>query len=419
MPIRHSATLAVNERLHARRAAGESVLHLAFGEAGLPVLPSLAAVLADSVRHNDYGPVAGIPAARAAAAGYFERRGLPTDPDQIVLAPGSKALLFALLAVLPGDVVLPVPSWVSYAAQAALVGKHVIGVPIPARAGGIPDPERLESALADVRAAGHRPGILILTVPDNPTGTVPTRDLLAEVCRIAERHGIVVVSDEIYRDLCRTPSDFHSPAEFLPDRTVITSGLSKSLALGGYRIGFTRVPTELRTTHTDLIGVASEVWSSLAGPMQRVAAAALAEPPDVTERITASRRLHSTVARQVHRLLTEAGIDCRPPEAAFYLYPDFTAHRATLGVATGQELADLLLDRHGIGVLPGAEFGDDPNALRCRMATSLLYGHTEEQRTTSLTSTQPLALPWIANSLTHLATTLTDLTTRRTVQPTA
>ena len=269
MPIRHSATLAVNERLQARRAAGEPVLHLAFGEAGLPVLPSLAAVLADSVRHNDYGPVAGIPAARAAAAGYFERRGLPTDPDQIVLAPGSKALLFALLAVLPGDVVLPVPSWVSYAAQAALVGKHVIGVPIPARAGGIPDPERLESALADARA-----GILILTVPDNPTGTLPTRDLLAEVCRIAERHGIVVVSDEIYRDLCRTPSDFHSPAEFLPDRTVITSGLSKSLALGGYRIGFTRVPTELRTAHTDLIGVASEVWSSLAGPMQRVAAAA-------------------------------------------------------------------------------------------------------------------------------------------------
>jgi aspartate aminotransferase len=283
----------------------------------------------------------------------------------------------------------------------------------------VPDPERLESALAAARAVGHRPGILVLTVPDNPTGTLPTRDLLAEVCRIAERHGIVVVSDEIYRDLCRTPSDFHSPAELLPDRTVITSGLSKNLALGGYRIGFTRVPTELRTAHRDLIGVASEVWSSLAGPMQRVAAAALAEPPEVTERITASRRLHGTVATAVHRLLTEARIDCRLPEAAFYLYPDFAAHRANLGVATGQELADLLLDRYGIGVLPGAEFGDDPNALRCRMATSLLYGETEGQRTASLTSAQPLALPWLADSLSHLATALYDLTTRRTVKPTA
>lgn len=410
MAIRHSATLAVNERLQARRAAGEPVLHLAFGEAGLPVLPSLAAVLAESVRHNDYGPVTGIPEARAAAAGYFERRGLPTDPDQIVLAPGSKALLFALLAVLPGDVVLPVPSWVSYAAQAALVGKHVIGVPIPARAGGVPDPDRLSSMLANARAAGHRPGILVLTVPDNPTGTLPDRDLLAEVCRIAERHGMVIVSDEIYRDLCRTPSDHHSPAELLPDRTVITSGLSKNLALGGYRIGFARVPTELRTTRADLIGVASEVWSSLAGPMQRVAAAALTEPPEVVARIAASRRLHNTVTAEVHRLFTEAGIDCRAPEAAFYLYPDFAAHRETLGVATGQELADLLLDRYGVGVLAGVEFGDHPEALRCRVATSLLYGRTAEQRLTSLTSTQPLALPWIANSLTHLATTLTDLT---------
>ncbi|HEY3610056.1 MAG TPA: pyridoxal phosphate-dependent aminotransferase [Pseudonocardiaceae bacterium] len=418
MAIRHSATLAVNERLQSRRAAGEPVLHLAFGEAGLPVLPSLAAVLADSVRHNDYGPVTGIPAARAAAAGYFERRGLPTDPDQIVLAPGSKALLFALLAVLPGDVVLPVPSWVSYAAQAALVGKHVIGVPIPARAGGVPDPDRLVSALADARAAGLRPGILVLTVPDNPTGTLPTRDLLAEVCRIAERHGIVVVSDEIYRDLCRTPSDFHSPAELLPDRTVITSGLSKNLALGGYRIGFTRVPTELRTARADLIGVASEVWSSLAGPMQRVAAAALAEPPDVTERIAAGRRLHGTVAAHVHRLLTEAGISCRPPEGAFYLYPDFAAHRDSLGLATGAQLADLLLDRYGIGVLAGVEFGDDPRALRCRLATSLVYGRTDEQRIASLTAAQPLALPWIAADMAHLATALADLTARRVIRPT-
>jgi aspartate aminotransferase len=230
---------------------------------------------------------------------------------------------------------------------------------------------------------------------------------------------MVVVSDEIYRDLCRTPSDFHSPAELLPDRTVITSGLSKNLALGGYRIGFTRVPTELRTARADLIGVASEVWSSLAGPMQRVAAAALAEPPEVTERIAASRRLHGAVATQVYRLFTEAGIDCRPPEGAFYLYPDFAAHRETLGVATGQQLADLLLDRYGVGVLAGTEFGDNPQALRCRVATSLLYGRTDEQRLASLTSTQPLALPWIADSMAHLAATLADLASRRPVRPTA
>src|ERR1051326_4372542 len=115
-----SPTLAGNERLQARRAAGQRVISLGFGEAGLPVLPVVAEVLAAAAGHNAYGAVAGSSAARAAAAGYFSRRGLPTHADQVVLAPGSKALLFATLAVLPGDVILPRPSWVSYAAPAAL-----------------------------------------------------------------------------------------------------------------------------------------------------------------------------------------------------------------------------------------------------------------------------------------------------------
>lgn len=414
MVIRHSATLAVNERLRARRAAGEPVLHLAFGEAGLPVLPELASVLADSSQHNEYAPVTGIPAARAAAAGYFDRRGLPTDPDRVVLAPGSKPLLYALLSVLPGDVVLPVPSWVSYAAQAALAGKRVIGVPIPERAGGVPDPGLLAIALAKARAEGARPGVLVLTLPDNPTGTLAPRDVLAEVCRVADREGLVIVSDEIYRDLCRTPEDLVSPAELLPDRVIVTSGLSKNLALGGYRIGFTRLPAGSPgdTVLAELVGVASEVWSCLAGPMQQVATAALAEPTAVTERIAASRRLHGAVTRRVRELLVDAGATCRPPEGAFYLYPDFEPLRdglADAGVHTGQELADLLLDRYGIGVLAGAEFGDDPHALRFRLATSLLYGDTEEQRLASLRSERPTDLPWVATALTRFSDALADI----------
>src|SRR5512132_4094404 len=96
-----SATLAANERVQARIAAGRPVLHLAFGEAGLPVLPSVAERLGAAASANAYGPVAGSLAVRAAAAGYYDRRGLPTSPDRVLLAPGSKALLYALLNVLP------------------------------------------------------------------------------------------------------------------------------------------------------------------------------------------------------------------------------------------------------------------------------------------------------------------------------
>ena len=398
--VRHSATLAVNERLQAKRAAGEKVLHLGFGEAGLPVPPEIGAALAEAVQRNDYGPVAGSAAARRAAAGYFTRRGLETDPSRILFGPGSKSLLFALLMALPGDVVLPRPSWVSYAAQAALAGKRVIGVDIPAEAGGVPDPEQLDRVLT---SAGSGAGVLVLTVPDNPTGTLAGPELVKAVCEVAARHGLVIVSDEIYRDLSHG-EPVHSPALELPDRTVVTAGLSKSTALGGYRIGFTRLPEGPlgERLRDDLIGIASEIWSSLPGPMQAVAEYVLEEPAEVRAHVDASRSLHRTVVSAVYDEFVRAGALCRPPQAGFYLYPDFEPLRDSLGVRTGAELAETLLERFGVGVLAGEAFGDDPGALRFRVATSLLYGENAEQRWAALRAQEPLTLPWISGAIAHL-----------------
>src|SRR5512133_593815 len=225
-----SPTLATNERVQARIAAGAPVLHLAFGEAGLPVLPSVAERLGAAAGANGYGPVAGSPAVREAAAGYFERRGLPARADRILVAPGSKALLYALLTVLPGDVVLPRPSWVSYAAQAALAGTRVLDVPVAERAGGVPDPDALRALLGAERADGREPGILVLTLPDNPTGTLAPAARVEEAC------------DEIYRDLAYEPEALLNPAALVPEGAFVTNGLSKSMALGGWRIGFCRLP---------------------------------------------------------------------------------------------------------------------------------------------------------------------------------
>ncbi|HTJ69169.1 MAG TPA: aminotransferase class I/II-fold pyridoxal phosphate-dependent enzyme [Actinospica sp.] len=413
----HSATLAVDEALRARKAAGEKVLHLGFGEAGLPVPEQVGAVLAGAVGRNGYGPVAGSAEAREAAAGWFSRRNLPTGPEQVLFAPGSKALLFALLAALPGDLVLPCPAWVSYAAQAAIVGKKVISVPVPAEAGGVPDPALLDRALAEARAAGGAPGVLLLTVPDNPTGTVASERTVREVCAVAERHGLAVVSDEIYAELVHDGGSAPSASAFLPERTVVTSGLSKSMALGGWRIGFARVPANAwgENLMRELVGIASEVWSSLAAPMQAAAAYVLQDPPEVLAHIAAARSLHGTLARAVHAEFVRAGADCRAPQAGFYLYPDFEPVRGDLagsGIATGAGLASALLERHGVGVLAGEAFGDDPRGLRFRVATSLLYGESEAERWESLRSPDPLGLPWIGSSLAHLRDALGSLTGR-------
>ena len=409
-----SATLAINERIEQRIRDGADVLHLAFGEAGLPLLPSVAEVLTKAAHKTGYGSVAGSPEARQAAAGWYERRGLETDPGRVLFAPGSKPLIYALLTVLPGDIVIPRPCWVSYAAHAALAGKRAIAVPIGADAGGVPDPDALEEKLAAAGRDGASPGVLVLTLPDNPTGTQPAPAVVERVCAIAERHGLLVVADEIYRDLTHDPARFRSPAEVVPERAFVTGGLSKDVALGGFRIGFARMPDgplggEARRA---VAGVAGAVWSALATPMQDVAAHVLSEPPDVRERVERSRRLHAAVAAAAHEEVTAAGIACRPPSGAFYLYPDFEARRDALtahGVTTGAALAEHLLERHDVGVLAGEAFGDEPDGLRVRMATSLLYGRSDEERREALASDDPAALPWVRRSLDRLRAALDAL----------
>lgn len=420
IPATVSATLAANEALAARRRRGEPVLPLAFGEAGLPVPPALRAALADAAGRNAYGPVAGQTALREAAAGYWARRGVPTDPGQVVCGPGSKPLLYGVLLALGADVAVARPSWVSYAAQAAMAGQHAHFVPTRPGEGGVPDPDLLERAVLAARAAGRRIAAVILTLPDNPTGTLASPATVAGLCAVAHQHDLVIVADEIYRDLLHDPdTPFTSPAQLAPGRTVLTTALSKNLALGGWRIGAARLPAAGEATPAAaglagrLASVASEIWSAPSGPIQQAAAWAFTEPPELTAWLGRARRLHATVARAVAARFTAAGVGGPSPQAAFYLYPDFGPWRDRLagrpGVHTGAELAALLLRRYGAGVLPASAFGEPDEALRLRVATGLLYGQTEEQRATALDAADPLALPWVAAALSRVEEILADL----------
>ncbi|MDF5756058.1 pyridoxal phosphate-dependent aminotransferase [Spongiactinospora sp. TRM90649] len=407
MNVTLSATLAANEDIDRRRRAGERVLNLAFGEAGLPVHPALRRRLIAASERNGYGPVAGAPDLRVAAAGYWERRGLATDPDLVVCGPGSKPLLYGLLLAIGGDIVLPMPSWVSYAAQADLVGARPLLVPTRPGEGGAPDPAGVRDAVLRARSQGRDVGALLVTLPDNPSGTLARPQTIRELVQVARDLDLLIISDEIYRDLVHDPAaDYLSPADIAPERTVITTGLSKNLALGGWRIGVARLPDAAYPLRERMLAVASEIWSSPAAPVQQAAAYAFTEPDDVVQRVADSRRLHGAVARAVHARFAGAGVPAAQPAGGFYLYPDLTHLRDRLGVSTVREFCALLLDRHGVGVLPGDAFGDDPGALRVRVATSLLYGDTTEHRLAALRSTDPVVLPWIAASLDHLSEAL-------------
>ncbi|MFW6639070.1 pyridoxal phosphate-dependent aminotransferase [Nocardiopsis algeriensis] len=421
MTVTVSATLAVNEALAEKRRQGVRVLPLGFGEAGLPVHPVLRDRLTAGNGANAYGPVAGSAALREAAAGYWGRRDLPTDPDMVVAGPGSKPLLYSLLLEIGGDPAIAAPSWVSYAAQSRLLGRRPIMVPTAPGEGGVPQPDLLHAAVTAARAEGRTVGAVVVTLPDNPTGTVASRDTVRRLAEVARELDLVIISDEIYRDLVHPaepggePAHVHSPAEFAPERTVVTTGLSKNLALGGWRIGVLRLPDSEtgRRLRGGLLGVASEIWSSPAAPVQEAAAHAFGEPAELLDHIDRSRRLHGIVARAAAEAFTRAGASVAAPRAAFYLYPDLGPVRDRLasvhGVTTGPALAGLLLERFGMGVLPAAEFGESADSLRLRVATSLLYGDSEERRYAALSATDPLALPWIRAHLDRLSEVLDEL----------
>jgi aspartate aminotransferase len=414
MPI--SATLAANEALTARRSRGEPVLPLAFGEAGLPAHPALQEALAAATASNGYGPVAGSAALREAAAGYWQRRGLPTSAGSVVCGPGSKPLLFGLLLATGADVAVPRPSWVSYAAQAGLAGALAHFVPAAPGEGGICDPDALAATVTSARAAGREIRSVVVTLPDNPTGRLPRPATVRAFCAVAAEHDLIIISDEIYRDLVHDPATpVLSPAVVAPQRTVVTTALSKSLAVGGWRIGVARLPEGPLGTwlRGQLVGIGSEIWSAPAAPIQQAAALAFSEPNDLLERVRRSRSLHASVSRAVAGTCRAAGLDVPQPQASFYVYPDFEPWRDHLarrwGVTTGAGLAGLLLDRYGAGTLPGSVFGEPDEALRLRLATGLLYGDNDEQQEAALAAADPLALPWIAAELARLGEILADL----------
>ena len=214
-------------------------------------------------------------------------------------------------------------------------------------------------------------------IPDNPTSTYPDAQSVAAVMMTARAHGLAVIVDEIYRELAFEPARVPEVAPLLPDRTFITTGLSKSLALGGWRLGVVRLPASEFGVEIGrrLVAFGSEIWSCAAAPVAAAAEVAYSDPPELLEFLDGARAVHRTLSRAVHAVFTDMGFECRTPTAGFYLYP-----RLGRGDIPDVDLAEQLLDRHRIAVLHGSAFGDAPDAGRVRMATSLLCGATAEER---------------------------------------
>jgi aspartate aminotransferase len=374
-----SPTLSLNERMGQQPSAGKPILDLGFGEASFPLHPLLKEALREAPARTQYAPVLGLPALRAAIAEYVVKtRGVSASAEYAMVAPGSKALLYALLQVLEGDLLLPIPSWVSYAPQARLAGKRIIPVATDPADPCRLTPEQLTEALTRGQQEGATPGLLLINSPNNPTGGMLDGGDMEAVAVWARAAQVTLISDEIYAELAHGWREHVSPARFYPEGTLITGGLSKAFSAGGWRLGYVAIPQSAEGSQllAALSALASEIWSAAATPIQEAAVVAFTPNPDISSYVQSSARLHAAVTTRIYQTLRALGILCPRPAGAFYLYPDFAPWRACLlarGVRTSQELASYLSDTWGIATLPGTAFGEPPEALRLRLVTSRLY----------------------------------------------
>ncbi|MFH0515789.1 aminotransferase class I/II-fold pyridoxal phosphate-dependent enzyme [Streptomyces sp. M41] len=383
---------------------------------GLPVLPELAAVVAAGAGRSEGEPIGGGTALLESACGYWDRRGLPTEPARAVAAPGAPALLLALTAALGGDVLVPRPCAAWWAPYARLLGRPVFHVPTPAENGGVPDPYALLETVRRVRAEGGDPRLLVLSVADDPTATVAPPELLHETLEAATGEGLHLVSDETWRDTVHAPHDtvLLSPAEMLPEQVTVVSDLAGALLPPGWPAAVARFP-EGETgdgLHARVLDVLTVLGARIAGPIALAAEYALREPEPVTARVAATVRLHARVAAAAHAAAVGAGALARPPQAGRHLYIDLGPLRAGLsahGVGDAQDLEDFLAARLGMPAPGGHRFGDDLGALRVRLSTGPLLAGGDEERAQCISSPVPTELPHVRRALIHLKSVFDDL----------
>ncbi len=358
--IEESATLAVDAKAKALKAAGEDVIGFGAGEPDFPTPPHIveAAIAAAGVpRNHRYTPAGGLPELREAVAAKTGRdSGWEVAANQVLVTNGAKHAIYNTFAALcdPGDEVLvPAPYWVTYPESIRLAGGVPVAVPSDESTGFRVTIDALEAARTP------RTKVLLFVSPSNPTGAVYPPDQVEAVGRWAADNGLWVVTDEIYEHLVYGDSRFSSIAGLVPDvrdRCVIVNGVAKSYAMTGWRVGWMVGPADVIKAAANM---QSHATSNVANVSQMAAVAALAGDQTC---VATMREAFDRRRRRMHELLAAIdGVECPEPEGAFYAFPSFAG---VLGrdlegrtPATTLELADVVLDKAKVAIVPGEAFG--------------------------------------------------------------
>jgi len=368
--VKPSPTLAVTTRARELKAAGRDIIGLGAGEPDFDTPDHIkqAAIRAIEDGFTKYTAVGGTPELKQAIVRKFARENsLAFEPGQVLVSCGGKHSFFNLAQALLDDgdeVVIPAPFWVSYPDMVLLAGGNPVIVSAGIEQGFRLLPEQLEAAIT------AKTRLVVINSPSNPTGAAYTRAELEALGNVLRRHPqVLVATDDMYEHILWTDEPFTNIVNVCPDllgRCIVLNGVSKAYAMTGWRIGYAAGPRELIGAMTDIQSQSTSNPTSIA---QVAATAALdGDQGCMAPMLKAFRERHDRVVERLNQI---RGVHCLPSQGTFYSFPDFRdAITATDACNTDVELAEYILEKTGVALVPGSAFGADGH-MRLSFATSM------------------------------------------------
>ncbi len=355
--LKPSSTLLINETSRKLEEQGKKIYKFGFGQSPFKVPEDVVKELKDNAHQNKYLPMQGLSELRYAVAKYTSnRKNYDYKSENVIIGPGSKELMFLLHIIFDGEIILPAPSWVSYAPQ-AILGRNKVQILQTQRENNwFPTAVEIEKIILKDKNKNY---LLFLNSPNNPSGQICEN--LEEISNIANKYNLIILSDEIYSELA-FGNNYKSISNFCPERTIISTGLSKWCGAGGWRLGYFLIPNKLLDIKNMINVLASETFSAVSAPIQY--AAIKAYENDHSDYINKSKNILSAVGNYVYENLKSNKVLINKPQGGFYLMPEFLNKKFN----SSSEMCNKLLDGTGVALLPGSDFGFDQTKMLARLS---------------------------------------------------
>ncbi len=355
--LKPSSTLLINEKSNKLEREGKKIFKFGFGQSPFKVPQDIVNELKGNAHQNKYLPMQGLEDLRVSIAHYIsKKKDHEYSSSNIIVGPGSKELMFLLQILFDGEIILPVPSWVSYAPQAIIGRNKIKWIQTKSENNWFPTAKEIEDVIKKDKQKKY---LIFLNSPNNPSGQVCTN--LSEISQLTKKYNLYFLSDEIYSELT-FEDNYQSISNYSPENTIISTGLSKWCGAGGWRLGYFILPENLTEITNQLKVLASETFSSVSSPIQYAAIAA--HKNDHANYINHSKNILKSVGNYVYENLKSNNVLINKPQGGFYLLPEFINKK----FSTSTELCDNILKETGVALLPGSDFGFSEKKMLARLS---------------------------------------------------